>query len=78
MKQFNVIKKKGQSIAEWGLVVALISVFSMYVLFIMGDKLKELQQRIGIALNQSDQVSNSTPPSPPVSTTPTPTASPSP
>ena len=59
------MKKKAQSIAEWGVVVALISVFSMYVLFIMGDKLKELQQRISVALNQSNQVSNATPTPPP-------------
>ena len=69
------MKKKAQSIAEWGVVVALISVFSMYVLFIMGDKLKELEQRIGIALNQSDQSSNATPGPGPV---PRPVSSPCP
>ncbi|MEI8388462.1 MAG: hypothetical protein WCG23_01125 [bacterium] len=73
------MKKKAQSIAEWGVVVALISVFSMYVLFIMGDKLKELQQRIGIALNQSDQVSNTTlSPTPSAGSAHTPVSSPCP
>jgi len=39
-------KKTGQNIMEWALIVAFVSVLSMFTLFFMGDQLEIIGQRV--------------------------------
>ena len=49
------MKKKGQNIGEWFIIVALVSIISMFVLFTIADRLKEVNTNITNKLTQVSQ-----------------------
>jgi len=53
------MKKKGQEIAEWGLILAVLAVISMLTWQTLGDRLKETGSNVSFLLNQANQYSSS-------------------
>ncbi len=49
------MKKKGQDMSEWGLIVALVAVISMLTWFTVADKLKEIGLGVTEKLAQVSQ-----------------------
>jgi len=51
------MKKRGQSIEEWGLIIVFIAVISIFILTTLGDKLKEINTNLSGSLNTANLMS---------------------
>jgi len=49
------MKRKGQTIGEWALIVGLVSVFSMFTWFSLADDLKVIADTLINSLGQASQ-----------------------
>jgi len=49
------MKKKGQDVGEWGLILGLVACISMVTWFTVADKLKEIGSTLGDKLTQVSQ-----------------------
>lgn len=60
MKKFARVKKsKGQSLVEYGLILALVSVVAITVLQFMGQNIKTTVNNLTVKLQQANQISQS-------------------
>ena len=58
---FDKMKKNGQDIGEWGLVVGFIALISVVTWFTIADKLHDIGSTLGNTLTQVSQQAGSAP-----------------